>query len=286
MNKLDTKRRAQILTLLCEGMSVRATCRVTGAEKKTVLRLLVAAGRATLRYQQEVMRELPCKRIQCDEIWSFVAMKQKNVPKAKKARMDIGDVWTWTPMCADTKLVPCFLVGPRDASSAYFLMKDLESRLLHRVQLTTDGHGAYLSAVEANFGRGGIDYAKLVKHYGTAPEAETRYSPAVCIGCEKEEVFGNPDPAHISTSYVERQNLTIRMQTRRFTRLTNAFSKKFENHCHALALFYMFYNFARVHQTLRCTPAMEAGIADHIWTMEEIADLITDGDMAKEKQAA
>lgn len=282
MNKLDSKRRAQILQLLCEGMSIRATCRVTGAEKKTVLRLLVAAGRATLRYQDEVMRDLPCTRIQCDEIWSFVAMKNKNVPVAMKARTDIGDVWTWTPMCADTKLVPCFLVGPRDAASAYWLMKDLESRLANRVQLTTDGNACYLTAVEKTFTRAGVDYAMLQKHYGTDAQAETRYSPAVCIGCDKETVYGNPDEDHISTSYVERQNLTIRMQTRRFTRLTNAFSKKFENHCHALALFYMFYNFARVHQTLRCTPAMEAKIATHIWTMEEIADLITDADMRKD----
>lgn len=282
MNKLDSKRRAQILQLLCEGMSVRATCRVTGAEKKTVLRLLVAAGRATLRYQDRVMRDLPCTRIQCDEIWSFVGMKAKNVPAEKKARTDIGDTWTWTPMCADTKLVPCFLVGPRDAASAYWLMKDLEARLANRVQLTTDGHASYLTAVEKTFTRAGIDYAQLVKHYGSSPEGETRYSPAVCLGCDKQTVYGNPDEEHISTSYVERQNLTIRMQTRRFTRLTNAFSKKFENHCHALALFYMFYNFARVHQTLRCTPAMEAKVSDHIWTMEEIADLITDADMRKD----
>lgn len=216
---------------------------------------------------------LDCKRLQADEIWSFVAMKAKNVPADKKARTDIGDVWTWTVIDADTKLVPCWLVGPRDSASAYWLMKDLESRLRNKVQLTTDGLKVYLTAIEERFGRGGIDYAILQKHYGKASDGETRYSPAVCIGCEKEEVFGNPDPAHIATSYVERSNLTMRMSMRRFTRLTNAFSKKFENHCHMIALYTTWYNFVRIHKTLRTTPAMAAGVSDRLMSMEEIVEI-------------
>lgn len=219
---------------------------------------------------------LPCKKLQADEVWQFCYAKEKNVPKALRGKFGFGNVWTWTVIDADTKLIPTWFVGNRDAGSAYELMSDLESRLANRVQLTTDGHRAYLSAVEDTFGYRGIDYAMLVKLYGPDPNeaAEHRYSPPKCIGCEEHKVFGNPDPDHISTSYVERQNLSMRMHMRRFTRLTNAFSKKVENLAHMLALYFMFYNFARVHQTLRVTPAMEAGVSDHVWTIEEILALV------------
>jgi len=280
MNKLSKERRAQILRCLVEGNSVRSTCRITGAEKRTVLRLLVAAGKTCAEYQDKVLRNLKCRRVQCDEIWSFVQMKQKTAKRHGIETFGVGDVWTWTAIDADTKLVPCWFVGGRDGGAAYELMSDLESRLAHRVQLTTDGHNAYLSAVEDTFGYRGVDYAMLVKLYGPDPqEDEKRYSPAKCIGCEQHKVFGNPDPDHISTSYVERQNLTMRMGMRRFTRLTNAFSKKVENHCYMVALHFMWYNFGRVHQTLRVTPAMEASVADHVWTVEEIVDLIPEAEM-------
>lgn len=282
MNKLSTERRSQIIKCLVEGNSIRSTCRMTGASKGTVLKLIEEIGTVCAEYQDRTLRNLTCKRLECDEIWSFVGCKQKNVPADKKARMDIGDVWTWTAIDADTKLAPCWYIGPRDAASAYFFMKDLASRLSHRVQLTTDGHKPYLSAVEAAFGRGGIDYAMLVKHYGTDPQNETRYSPAICIGADKEGIFGNPDEELISTSYVERQNLTMRMSMRRFTRLTNGYSKKLENHEHAVALHFMWYNFGRVHTSLRVTPAMEAGVSDHIWTAEEIVGLLETKEAAEE----
>ena len=218
------------------------------------------------------MKNLPCKRIQVDEIWSFVGAKQKNVPDGKQDEM--GDVWTWTAICADTKLVPSWLVGGRDAEYANAFMADLASRLASRVQLTSDGHKPYLKAVEGALGWD-VDYSMLVKHYGASPDQpNTRYSPAVCTGCDKQIVKGDPDPAHISTSYVERQNLTMRMKMRRFTRLTNAFSKKLENHEHAIALHFMHYNFARIHQTLRSTPAIKAGITDHVWSIEEMVELL------------
>lgn len=273
MNRLSTQRRAQIIGCLVEGNSVRATCRMTNSSKDAVLRLVADAGKACLEYQRAHLRNLPCKRIQCDEIWSFVYAKAKNVPKELRGQFGYGDVWTWTAIDADTKLVPCWYVGTRGAQAATTFMRDLASRLANRVQLTTDGHHVYMNAVDAAFHRD-IDYAMLVKHYAATPEGEVRYSPAVCTGCEKTEVRGRPDPDHISTSYVERQNLNMRMGMRRFTRLTNAFSKKVENHGHAIALFYMYYNFARIHQTLRVTPAMEAGISDHVWSIEEIAALI------------
>ena len=273
MNKLSTQRRAQIIRCLVEGNSVRATCRMTDSSKDAVLKLVADAGTACLEYQREHLRNLPCKRIQCDEIWSFVYSKAKNVPAEFQGQFGYGDVWTWTAIDADTKLVPCWYVGTRGAQAATTFMRDLASRLANRVQLTTDGHRVYLNAVDAAFSRE-IDYAMLVKHYAATPEGEVRYSPAVCTGCEKTEIRGRPDPDHISTSYVERQNLNMRMGMRRFTRLTNAFSKKVENHGHAIALFYMYYNFARIHQTLRVTPAMEAGISDHVWSIEEIAALI------------
>lgn len=226
-------------------------------------------------YQNAHLVDLPCERLQCDEIWSFSYAKAKNVAKAKAAPHDAGDVWTWTAICADCKIVPAFHVDGRDADHARIFMDNLESRLEHRVQLTTDGHGAYLSAVFQAFDRG-IDYAMLVKHYGPAPEnqGQTRYSPAECTGCSVRVVQGNPDADHVSTSYVERQNTTMRMSMRRFTRLTNAFTKKVENLRHALALHYMFYNYARKHSTIKTSPAVEAGMAAHIWSLEEIVGLL------------
>lgn len=271
MNRLDIKTRAKILHLLVEGNSLRATARIAGVSRNTVDKLLCDVGAACLAYQDEHLRNLPCKRIQCDEIWSFVYAKQKNVPMDKQDEFGIGDVWTWVALCADSKLVPCWHVDDRSAKAARAFMYDLANRLSHRVQLTTDGHKAYLDAVDDAFGRN-IDYGRLVKLYGT-PAETGRYSPSKIIGAKCGAVFGNPDKEHISTSFVERQNLTMRMHMRRFTRLTNAFSKKVENHCHAISLHYMFYNFARIHKSLRVTPAMEAGIADHVWEMEEIAAL-------------
>jgi IS1 family transposase len=274
MNKLSVQRRAQIIGCLVEGNSVRATCRMTNSSKDAVLKLVADAGNACLEYQREHLRNLPCKRIQADEIWSFVYAKAKNVPAEFQGQFGYGDVWTWTAIDADTKLVPCWLVGTRGPQAAHTFMRDVASRLTNRVQLTTDGHHAYLDAVDAAFA-GDIDYAMIVKMYGTPPEAEKRYSPSVCIGAERRVIRGQPDREHISTSYVERQNLNMRMGMRRFTRLTNAFSKKVENHGHAIALFYMYYNFARIHQTLKTeTPAMAAGISDHVRSIEEIAELI------------
>jgi IS1 family transposase len=275
MNKLSIEKRAQVIVALCEGVSVNATVRMIGVAKNTVLKLLADAGAASLKYQDKTLRNLNCARIQCDEIWSFCYAKEKNVPEHLRNKFGFGNVWIWTAIDADTKLVPCWFVGNRDAGAAYELMTNLESRLAHRVQLTTDGLRAYLSAVEDTFGYRGIDYAMLVKLYGSDPNeaAAHRYSPPQCIGCESQKVFGNPDPTHISTSYVERQNLSMRMGMRRFTRLTNAFSKNIENHAHAVALYFMHYNFCRVHQTLRVTPAMEAGIETHVWRPEEIAEL-------------
>jgi IS1 family transposase len=281
MNRLTTERRTRILAALVEGMSVRATCRMTDSSKGAVLRLLAEIGEVCAAYQDETMRNLPCKRVQADEIWSFCHAKDKNLPASMKGKPGVGSIWTWTAICADTKLVPSWHVGTRDAGCAYEFMVDLASRLRGRVQLTTDGHGAYLVAVPGAFGRA-IDYAQLVKIYGVPADAEKRYSPAECLGARVEEISGNPDPEHISTSYVERQNLTMRMGMRRFTRLTNGFSKKIENHRHNVALHFMHHNFARIHQTLRCTPAMEAGVADHPWTIEEIVGLLE----AKEAQAS
>jgi len=272
MNKTPLAKRAQILGLLVEGNSINATCRITGAAKATVLKLLADVGAACAEYQNKVLVNLPCKRIQCDEIWSFVGAKQKNVAQGAAG---YGDVWTWTAICADTKLIASWMIGSRDGEAAAAFVADLAPRLASRVQLTTDGHKAYLRAVEDAFGAD-VDYAMLVKLYG-APQGrqdERRYSPAECTGIIKEPVQGSPDPRHVSTSYVERQNLTMRMSMRRFTRLTNGFSKKIENHAHAVALHFMYYNFGRIHKSLRVTPAMEAGIADHVWSLEEIAALV------------
>ncbi len=276
MNRLPLERRARILGMLTEGSSLRAASRLSDVSINTVTKLLVDVGAACEQYQDKALRNLPCKRIQCDEIWSFCYAKAKNVPKPLRGAFGYGDVWTWTALCADTKLVPTWAVGRRDAFTAQGFIRDLADRLARRVQLTTDGHKVYLEAVEGAFGSE-VDYAMLVKLYeGDHAErsTEARYSPVECLGTRTVCVTGQPDPAHISTSYAERANLTMRMSMRRFTRLTNAFSKKVDNHKAALALHFMHYNFGRVHKTLRVTPAMEAGVADHIWSMEEIVRLM------------
>lgn len=276
MNKLTIEKRAQILALLVEGNSMRAITRLVGCSINTVTALLIDVGQACSDYQDKAMRNLPCKRIQCDEIWSFCYSKEKNVSAEDKGVLGHGDVYTWTSICPDTKLVPSFMVGKRDAEYAHAFIQDLASRLANRVQLTTDGHKPYIEAVEGAFG-GEIDYAMLVKHYsnpGEAQQAQKRYSPSEFAGAEKRRISGDPDVKKVSTSHVERQNLTMRMGMRRFTRLTNGFSKKIENLEHAVALHFMYYNFGRIHKTLRVTPAMEAGISDHVWTLEEIAALV------------
>lgn len=273
MNRLKKDKQAEIIASLVEGNSIRATARMCDVAFNTVLKLLPEIGRACLRFQDKVLRNLSCKRIQCDEIWSFCYAKEKNVPADKRGQFGFGDVWTWVAIDADTKLVPSFMIGTRGFSTASAFINDLASRLANRVQLTSDGHRVYLQAVENAFGND-IDYAMLVKLYGNDAEAETRYSPAECIGSQRVRITGNPDPRHISTSYVERQNLSMRMGMRRFTRLTNAFSKKVENHMWAIALYYMHYNFCRIHKTLRVTPAMEAGIADHVWDVAELVGLL------------
>jgi IS1 family transposase len=274
MNRMDTERRAQVVRCLIEGNSINSTVRMTGVAKNTVLKLLVELGSACSAFLDNAMQNLNCQRLQADEAWSFCYAKQKNV-KPEHFEQDgyAGDVWTWVAIDADTKLIPSWFVGLRDAASARTFIEDLAGRLAHRVQLTTDGHKPYLVAIDRAFGND-IDYAMLVKIYGNDTEGEKRYSPATCIGCETHRVTGSPDPKHISTSYVERQNLTMRMSMRRFTRLTNGFSKKLENHGAAVALYMMFYNFGRKHTTLGTTPAVKAGLTDHIWTVEEIIALL------------
>lgn len=270
MNRLTPEKRAHILHLLCEGSSIRSITRLTGASKNTVAKLLADVGCACSEYQDKAFTNLPCKRIQVDEIWSFVYAKQANVKGAKAAPPAAGDVWTWTSICAETKLVPSWLVGPRTSGAAERFIADLASRLANRVQLTSDGYKPYLEAVETAFG-GEVDYAQLHKIYGETRDAEKRYSPAECIGCQKRIIAGAPDKEHISTSFVERNNLTMRMHMRRFTRLTNAFSKKVENHAHAVALHFMFYNFCMQHKAHRLSPAMAAGVTDRLW---EVADIV------------
>lgn len=273
MNKLDTKARALILRLLVEGNSIRATCRIADVSKNTVNKLLINAGKACSQYHDEHVRDVNASVIQCDEIWSFTYAKQKNVPTAKDAPEGAGDTWTWTALDSESKLIVSYMVGGRDGEYAMAFMDDLRARLANRVQLTTDGHKAYLEAVEEAFGAE-IDYAQLEKLYGAPTGSkghERKYSPSECVGTRKRTIEGRPNKALVSTSHVERQNLTMRMHMRRLTRLTNAFSKKVENHAHAVALHFMFYNFCRIHQTLRVTPAMAAGLTDRLW---DVADLV------------
>ena len=273
MNKLPLEKRVQILSMLCEGSSMRSISRVIGVSFNTVDKLLQDAGAACVAFHDETVRGVQAQRVQCDEIWSFCYAKAKNLPSAKNAPFGAGDIWTWTALDADSKLIVSWLVGGRDAEYANEFMQDVASRLADRVQLTTDGHYAYLNAVEGAFGAD-VDFAQLVKLYGQAPDAEKRYSPPVCVGAKKETFNGRPAKRHISTSYVERQTLTMRMSMRRFTRLTNAFSKRIINHYHALALYFVWYNFVRIHTSLRVTPAMAAGVTDKLWEMEDIVALI------------
>lgn len=283
MNKLPLAKRVQILAMLCEGSSMRAISRVADVSINTVTKLLVDAGETSLDMHDDLVRDVHASRIQCDEIWSFCHAKQKNVPTAKAAQEGAGDVWTWTAIDADSKLIVSYFVGDRSGDSAINLMDDLRGRLANRVQLTTDGHKAYLEAVEGAFG-GDVDYAQLVKLYGPTITAPGRYSPAECTGIKKITVEGDPHKKHVSTSYVERQYLTMRMSLRRFTRLTNGFSKKLENHVHALALYFAFYNFVRIHKTLKFSPAMAAGITDRLWSLEDIANRIEAGKPAPAKR--
>jgi IS1 family transposase len=281
MNRLSIQKRAQVVSALCEGSSVRATVRMTGVCKDAVLKLVRDFGAACAAHHSLTVRGVHSRRVQCDEVWSFCYAKEKNVPEEKKAD-GAGSVWTWTAIDADSKLILSYLCGGRDASWACLFMEDLASRVATRIQVTTDGHRAYAEAVEGAFGLD-VDYAMLIKLYGAPSDRpDTRYSPAQCIGIRTAVLSGSPDPQHISTSYVERQNLNLRMGVRRFTRLTNAFSKKFENHCHMVAIYHAYYNFCRVHQTLRVTPAMEAGLTDHVWSLEELVGLLE----AKKAQAA
>ena len=274
MNKLSPEDRARIIHLLCEGSSIRAITRLTGASKNTVTKLLIDAGKACADYHDANVRDVKAGRIQVDEIWSFTYAKQKNVATAKRQDMAYGDTWTWTALDSDSKLIVSWLVGGRDGDFAEAFMMDVASRLATRVQLTTDGHKAYLEAVEGAFGAD-VDYAMLIKLYGaTSESAKGRYSPAECIGARKTPIEGSPDQKHISTSHVERQNLTMRMQMRRFTRLTNAFSKKFENHMHMVALYTVWYNFIKMHKTLRMSPTMAAGVSKTLWSMEGLCQMM------------
>ena len=272
MNQLNTSKRCQIIAALIEGNSINATCRMLGVGKHTVLRLLEDAGCVCAAFHDANVRNLRAGRVQCDEIWQYVGAKAKNVRPEKEA-IGWGDVWTWTAIDADSKLIISYMLGDRGASTAQAFMQDIASRISNRIQLTTDGHRVYAEAVENAFGSE-IDYAMLVKIYGASNDGESRYSPATCIGCRTGVLAGDPDPKHISTSYVERQNLSMRMGMRRFTRLTNGFSKKFENHAHQVALYFMHYNYCRVHSSLRVTPAMEAGLTDHVWTLAELCGLL------------
>lgn len=275
MNRLPIEKQVQILGCLTEGMSLRATTRMCDVSINTVTKLLVDVGTACDLYQHEHLTKLPCKRVQVDEIWTFCGMKEKNVPPMRKGELGYGDVYTWVAIDPDTKLVPCWLVGRRDREAAYAFMDDLARRMAGRIQLTSDGFHAYVDAVQVAFTKDSVDFAMLVKQYGgnTNTSPDQRYSSGDCIRTHKTPIRGTPDEAHVSTSYVERQNLTMRMQMRRATRLTNAFSRKIENHMCAVGLHYMFYNFARIHKTLRVTPAMQAGVTNHVWGLEEIAKL-------------
>lgn len=283
MNRLTTAERAKVLSCLVEGVSQRATCRITGMAKGTVARLSVELGEACERFSDRVMVNLPCERIQCDEIWSFVGCKERQKKRAKGDHP--GDVWTWVALDPESKLIPQWWIGDRTAQAAYSFLRSLAPRLAKRIQLTTDGHRAYLIAVDAAWHMQHIDYAMLVKLYGDTT-SEGRYSPGEVIGTRKEIISGSPDPDLVCTSHVERQNLTIRMQMRRFTRLTNAFSKDIQNHRMATAIHFTHYNFCRVHQTLRVTPAMAAGLADHVWSLAEMVGLLTAEEAAPLQRAA
>lgn len=280
MNRLTTERRTQILAALCEGASVNATARQIGVSKVTILKLLADIGAVCLDYQRSAFVDLPCKVVQVDEIWGFVGAKENNVPRDERGR-GRGDVWVWVALDTESKLVPCWHIGGRDADAAAYFMEDLASRLAHRIQLTSDGYRTYLRAVENAFGWNGVDYAMLQKIYGPALVGTHRYSPPKVVGARSEWVMGKPDPDLVSTSYVERQNLTMRMNIRRLTRLTNAHSKKIENHHHAIALHYMYYNYCRKHETLtkarggiHTTPAMAAGLTDRVWSLGNVVGLL------------
>ena len=281
MNRLSTEDRSSVVSVLVEGNSLRATARITGVARMTVEKLLRDLGTACAQHHAATVRRLNTKRVQCDEIWSFIGAKQKNVPVEKIGIW--GDCWTWTALDADSKLIVAYMLGPRTAPSAYDFMKDVASRLSHRVQVTTDGLRVYLNAVDYAFGID-VDYAILEKHYGVATSGQSaavRYSPAKIIGAQRAIITGDPDMRHVSTSYVERQNLTMRMHMRRFTRLTNGFSKKIDMHAHSVALHFAYYNFCKIHQTLRVTPAMQAGISDHAWSIEELIGLLTPAEVTK-----
>ena len=273
MNKLATETRFQVIKCLVDGVGINATCRITGVAKNTVLKLLAEVGTACAEFLDKNVRNVKCKKIQCDEIWSFCYSKQKNIPENRAGEFGVGDVWTWTAIDADSKLIVSYLVGLRDGGYATEFMNDVAGRVANRVQLTTDGHRAYLEAVEDAFG-GDVDYAQLIKIYGATAPGEARYSPAACTGIKKNPIAGNPVDKEISTSYVERANLTMRMAMRRFTRLTNAFSKKIQNHQHAVALNFMHYNYCRIHSTIKVTPAMAAGLTMTLWEVEDIIALI------------
>jgi len=277
MNKLPSETRARILHLLCEGNSIRATVRLTGASKNTIAKLLVTAGKACMAYQDRVLVDLKCSRIECDELWSFVGSKEKNVPEGKGDEM--GDVWTWVAICADSKLVPAWYIGDRDSEAAMFFMDNLAKRLAHRVQLTTDGFRPYLEAVEGAFGAD-VDYAQLVKIYGQTPEGQRRYSPPECIGSQKHVVEGKPNKAKISTSYIERNNGIIRQHCKRYARLTQAFSKKLENHVYAFALHTMYHNFVRISGAHRTSPAMAAGVETKLWEVSDMVAMIEEWEAA------
>lgn len=273
MNKLTLDKRVRVISALMEGAGVNATARMTGVSKPTILKLVVDLGTACARYHDEHVRGVAAKRVQCDEVWSFTRMKQKNIPECLRGEPGIGDTWTWVGLDADSKLVISWLIGGRSADYANMFMQDVAARLHGRCQLTTDGHRAYLDAVDQAFGID-VDFAQLVKLYGETRDPEHRYSPADCVGCRPTRIMGNPDPKHVSTSYVERLNLSLRMHIRRYTRLTNGHSKKISNHAHHLAIYFTYYNFVRLHQSIRSTPAMSAGIAKRLWEMEDLVALL------------
>lgn len=284
MNRLDSRKREQVIAALIEGCSVRSIVRMSGIAKKTVLRLVLEVGAVCSAFQDQAFRNLSCRRLQVDELWAFIGAKQKNLTPENAARGAVGDIWLWAAVDADSKIVPSWYLGDRGAESANTFMMDLANRLSNRVQLTSDGHRVYLEAVENAFGAN-IDYSMLVKIFGADRKTEARYSPAICNGCRRVEITGRPDPDHISTSYVERHNLSVRMTVRRYTRLTNAFSKKIGHHAAAIALGYFAYNFIKIHSTLRCTPAMAAGVTDRLWEVSDLVALLQANERGLERAA-